>query len=307
MGKHRREVVTHTFKGKRFDDNGVDLDVLPDLLAYKNLLVDTAKELWRRKHPQRERLPKNFEDSLVLKFYEVQSGSACIPLEREVESRGQTSYLQPERDELDEAVGLVADLMDAAAHDRSFPPSFPKTVIPMLGEYGKTLRDNESIEHRIPGRAVPVRYTKSIRERIMRLAEPSYEDSIDVIGTVTMARVTRPRMAVMLDDGREVEAAFRAEDEDAITTALKDHLTAKVRVQGRGQFSPNGQMQRIVDIDGVMLVSGGDVPHDTTFTPIWEIFQQIMREVPTEQLDRLPEDAAANHDHYIYGTSKRTP
>ena len=66
MSKVQRQLVLHTFKGKRFDDHGLDLDVLPDLFAFKQLLVETAKALWRRAHPDRERLPKNFEDRLKL-------------------------------------------------------------------------------------------------------------------------------------------------------------------------------------------------------------------------------------------------
>ena len=68
MAKKQYELVTHIFKGGRFDDNGLDVDVLPEVIAYKNILVETAKEIWRRKNPDRERLPKNFEDSLTLKF-----------------------------------------------------------------------------------------------------------------------------------------------------------------------------------------------------------------------------------------------
>jgi hypothetical protein len=61
-------LVNHTFQGGRFLDHGVDVDVLEEVARYKALLVETAKELWRRRNPNRERLPKNFEDSLQLKF-----------------------------------------------------------------------------------------------------------------------------------------------------------------------------------------------------------------------------------------------
>ncbi len=83
MTKHY-EIATHTFKGGRFDDHGLDIDVLPDLIAYKTILVETAKELWRRKHLTRQRLPKNFEDSLSLKFYELRKGSTAVPLMRSI-------------------------------------------------------------------------------------------------------------------------------------------------------------------------------------------------------------------------------
>lgn len=53
MSRLKRQLVTHTFKGPRFEDHGLDLDVLPELYAYKELLVAAAKELWRRHHPDR--------------------------------------------------------------------------------------------------------------------------------------------------------------------------------------------------------------------------------------------------------------
>ena|SRR5215510_12754834 len=39
--------------------------------------------------------------------------------------------------------------------------------------------------------------------------------------------------------------------------------------------------------------------------PIWELFEEASLTIPDEELDRLPIDGAAQHDHYIYGTPKR--
>ena len=39
--------------------------------------------------------------------------------------------------------------------------------------------------------------------------------------------------------------------------------------------------------------------------PIWETFIEASREIPDEELDRLPTDGATQHDHYIYGVPKR--
>ena len=39
---------------------------------------------------------------------------------------------------------------------------------------------------------------------------------------------------------------------------------------------------------------------------LWEIAADLLKDVPQEVLDRLPTDGAAQHDHYIYGTPKRT-
>jgi len=39
--------------------------------------------------------------------------------------------------------------------------------------------------------------------------------------------------------------------------------------------------------------------------PIWEQFIEASLDIPDEELDRLPTDGAAQHDHYISGTPKR--
>ena len=48
-------------------------------------------------------------------------------------------------------------------------------------------------------------------------------------------------------------------------------------------------------------------PHNgAPAVPIWEAFEDSLNEIPEEELDRLSTDAAEEHDHYIYGTPKRS-
>ena len=48
--------------------------------------------------------------------------------------------------------------------------------------------------------------------------------------------------------------------------------------------------------------NGKGEPHQK---PYWEVIQDIMKDVPDEELEKLPKDGAAEIDHYIYGTPKR--
>ena len=50
---------------------------------------------------------------------------------------------------------------------------------------------------------------------------------------------------------------------------------------------------------------GPPAPRRTKHKPIWEVIDEIMADVPEEELAKLPSDGAAQHDHYIYGTPKR--
>src|SRR5437867_13275334 len=47
--------------------------------------------------PDRQRLPKNFEDSLCLKFYQIKESSVAVPIFREVEVANQTELFQFEQ------------------------------------------------------------------------------------------------------------------------------------------------------------------------------------------------------------------
>jgi Arc/MetJ-type ribon-helix-helix transcriptional regulator len=46
---------------------------------------------------------------------------------------------------------------------------------------------------------------------------------------------------------------------------------------------------------------GNGTPH----VPIWEVFQESLNDIPEEEIDFLPPDAAEQHNHYIYGTPKK--
>jgi Arc/MetJ-type ribon-helix-helix transcriptional regulator len=42
-----------------------------------------------------------------------------------------------------------------------------------------------------------------------------------------------------------------------------------------------------------------------TRKPIWEVAEELSKNIPPEEWDKLPVDGASQHDHYIYGTPKR--
>ncbi len=304
MPKQQQEIVRHTFKGRRFENHGLDLDVLPELVAYKTILVEVAKELWRRNNPEKERLPANFEKLFSMKIYSLEPGSVCVPLCREIEKGEQLSFLDDELDELPQAARLIADVIGAAGRDEPLPSAFPASKLCLFGSYGKTLQEDEYFVITVLGGVTPVEYTQSTRQRLMQLSAQSYEDSVDVMGTVTMAKISSPRMAITLNDGRDVESVFRPEDENAVTTALKEHATVKLRVKGRGVLSSAGSLQKIVEVTHVELLQGETSPLVPAAVPIWQVFDQIRQTVPGGQFNLLPADGASQHDHYLYGLPK---
>lgn len=51
--------------------------------------------------------------------------------------------------------------------------------------------------------------------------------------------------------------------------------------------------------------SGSELPAVEDDRPIWEIIVESMKDVPPEIMATMPKDGASQHDHYLYGWSKR--
>jgi hypothetical protein len=79
----------------------------------------------------------------------------------------------------------------------------------------------------------------------------------------------------------------------ALLAKALDELQEHVR-PGQGQQKINGGK-----------AEEGDKKSMQTQKHIWEIADTLLEGIPEEELERLPVDGAAQHDHYIYGTPKR--
>lgn len=307
MSEQYKELVVHRFHGKRFDDHGIDLDVLPELLAFKALLVETAKELWRAAHPDRQRLPKNFEDSLRLKFFEVVDGSAGVPIMREVPVADpqELPFPKNDRDELDDAVDLIVETTDAAVQGKPLPERLPKNVIPLFRNYGSTLRDDESVEFVRPQKGPGPKYTPKVREHLLQYVTGDYEDKVDLVGEVRAADLDGCNFTVRLDDGSKLAGKFDPAQEVMVTEALREHSSERLRIKGQALF--DGTSRQVKKIQVVSLVSiepVGAKEFDETAPPIWQVAVSIGEAIPREEWERIPKDSSKNLDRYLYGHKK---
>ena len=172
MSDEIRDVTTITFFGPRFEDAGLEFDVLSELLAYRRLLVETAKELWRSENPKRQRLPKGFEESIRLKLYSIVPESAVVPVKRVVTRDDSLLVHPPQRtDAIDDAAQLIDETIGAVSEDRPIPERMPKSVLPLLAAMGETLREGEAITTRAMRSAKAAELTCHTRGRLERLLE----------------------------------------------------------------------------------------------------------------------------------------
>jgi hypothetical protein len=296
-----RPIAVLKFNGPRFEDHGLDVDVLSEIAAYKRLLQETAKELWRRKHPDRRRLPKNFDAEISLKFFRIEPGSAGVPLVRG--AFGPRAPRLPFEDELDEAAVLLQFSIQSASRSEGPPRTLPRSIIPLFQEFGKALRSEEFIVIASGTSPSGARYDSRVKTHIMSWVSGTYRDPIELTGEVRGTDLDGLKFMLRLTDGRKVPGRFEPNQEQVVLEALNQHAKRRLRVIGEGEFSPDdGSLLQIVMIHRVELIE----PEAPTMPerPIWERLAAIGAAVPVDAWNDVPTDLATNVDRYLYGTKK---
>jgi hypothetical protein len=304
MSTRQIAVASLRFDGPRFEDNALDVECVGELLAYKRLVMECAKELWRRARPARERLPKGFEDRLTLKFAEVKPGSAIVPLQRVyAKDAPQLGFDDGFDDEFDHAAALIDEAIAAAAADRRLPTEFPKNVIPLFRDFGQSLRSSETLFLQARNRSVEAPYNAIARSRLANWSEVTFEDAVDVVGEVNMANVRGGAFELIIaPESPPVKGKFPDTQEAEVLDALHAHKTARLRVRGIAEYTlEDKQLRKFVRVDSVELDETDQRRKYTgNVKPIWQTLVEIGESAPDDAWSRVPTDLSKRLDHYLY-------
>jgi hypothetical protein len=298
-----KEVIRLRFNGDRFRGHALDLSALSELSQFQRIVAETAKALWRAANPDRERLPRHFEQRTRLCLRKIEDGSAVAPLEVEVEEPEQKELWEPEPTEIEDAISLAYEVFEAVERNQPLPDRFPTPLVSEYVKWGQSLAEDEEVELAPSGKR-PARITRETRKRLATFADAPYEDATDVTGEMLEADVRQLRFPLWLDDRRAVAVAFNPDQEETVTTALRDHRSLRMRVVGRGQYAPSGQLQRIEQVESLEIVSVEPEVYDETAPSIEDQLASLAAEVDVQDWQQLPDDLTDDLDHYLYGTPR---
>ncbi len=298
-----KEVVKLTFKGERFRDHALDLQALGELSQFQKMVAETAKTLWRVANPNRERLPSHFEERVRLCLRRIEDGSATAPLEVFIEENDQKTFWEPEPVEIKEAVKLAHEVFEAIAADAQLPERFPRALLSEYAKWGQSIADDEAVELHVPDKK-PASLTLVHKKRLEKYVETPHEDHVEISGEVFEADVKKGRFQLWSGEDTAVTVVFTSEQEYQVTTALKEHKTARMYVKGSGEYSPQGKLLRVLQVDELRLTTS-ETHYDKSACPIEDLLEELAREIPQEEWDKLPSDLNDNLDHYLYGVPKR--
>lgn len=247
-----------TFRGGRFNDNALPVSLLPELSAYREIIIDVAKCLFLQSHPTRKRVPKGFVDSFQLVLRNVEPGSARPVLERFIPDNAQAMLPFLAHDFFARARDQVENAVVAASARHLLPNEFPRSVIPQFNKFGKGLRDGEYIELCGPEHANGPHYDRETRRHLILQYKPEYEDSIDLIAEIRGGVLDREQITFRLADGGLVDAIAP----ESVVQQVFPLVPSQVRLIGSGMFDQNNRLKSIIHIDELMTTED-DMPLPT--------------------------------------------
>jgi hypothetical protein len=250
--------VTLIFRGGRFRDAAMPLEALPDLAAYRDLVLAVAKALFQEGNPDRQRLPKGFEAGFRLVLERVDPGSAIPIVSRLSEPSGMTPLfpVAPAPDLFGEARNVVERGIAAASSGKPLPPELSKEILARFNAFGRTLADDESIIVAQPGKREGAVYDRLVRRKLVLQAQATYEDEVNLLGEVRAADKDAEGFVLRTSDGRKLDVRTPPLFFPLALRSLGE--AALVRVRGTGLYDADGALLKVTMATDVSLAEEGD-------------------------------------------------
>lgn len=237
------------FTGARFDEHTLPVDVARDLAAYEALIVELAKHLYLKDHPDRQRVPKGFASSFRLDIERIDEGSTK-PLLALVLS-GALALTGGEQDYFQKARDLIADCI--AAQENSLPAEFPKESLVHFNQFGRSLREDEALELPLRDGRHVARLTQEKRKRLVLAADQVYEREISLIGLIEEVDFARSTFRLKLADGGQATVPMPDSFQNAART-FGGRPRHPVNVIGIGTFDSWDRLQKVVSVDAFEII-----------------------------------------------------
>ena len=199
MATQDRQVLREIrFTGGRFEEPGgwLDLDVLAELLNYKEILIAVVREIWLREHEGSERLPRGFAQDFHLGISEIGTGPYSVQVDSIV-----TGSLPGQTERLHEAAALIDTTLMAARDAEPFPKEITDAVLTMFKKWGRSLKTNESLVLSGKNTNNPILNSAIRKEIVFRTSVVGAPPSVAV--TATPYRSTADSILEMFDGIRK--------------------------------------------------------------------------------------------------------
>ena len=242
-------------RGARFDNGEIPVDVLADLIALRDMVLDVARWQYLKTNPDRQRSPPDFNE-VNFNLTGIERGSA-VPIIKLASSQSTLDGQVPYQNHFEKAMECIVDAIDSVMEGK--PPSnedLPYEKLAYFNRIGRSLRDGESLELSIPTRQTPVRLTSAIRDQVLRLV-PTTQSTREVVLRGTVPIIDQKKMTFGLQQiyGPIVSGPVPEQHRDTIMTTLNHYKNhARMLVRGIGKYDQDDRLAHMESISHVSVL-----------------------------------------------------
>ncbi|REC98882.1 hypothetical protein DFO60_4835 [Ectopseudomonas oleovorans] len=258
------------YVGARYDGGRLPVDVLSDLGAFRDLLVAFAKDDWKSRNTDRERVPKGFDKSLTFSLTSIEEGSARPQLQwdRDAAQAALPGFSHEIDEILENAYDKLLHLIetaDQAANDISLSSSHVRA----LNKFGAKLRPGERIEFKQRSNASNVIYLDTSKRRtlITRVHE-TYQLRYESVGTFIGLNVHEQCIYVRTTDRGDIKIPIA---HDRIIDEFDGKILSEIQFDLNLELDHHDNVKNVLDVYSAELIDANTGRNSEFFKELAEI------------------------------------
>ena len=258
------EFLKPRLHGARFEDAAIPLQVLADLAALREMVIEVAKWKYLQANTERRRVPRGFTNKVELKLTGVEEGSA-VPVINIVSAEPSLNgldlpyqaYFEMARDDIVSAIASASE-GGHPSNNLRLPPKY----LSYFNRIGRGLRDKEYFEFNVPSGSGPARLTRESRNLLLQAASVTeISQEVNLRGTVPEADQDKKTFELQQVYGNKVVCPLPDFHRETIIDAFTGYEeNARILVQGIGRFDLQNRLLGVDSIDSVSVLELLDVP-----------------------------------------------
>ncbi len=249
----------HHLHGLRFEGGVVPLEVLGDLAAFREMVLEVAKWRFFSRNPGRQRVPRGFTDNFSFNLVGLREGSAVCDIELDAPKGSLSSEYGPFYEDFRGALESIIAAVDSDDPETKMPLDY----YAYFDRVGRSLREGEMLEFRLPSKGVAASLDRGRRQDLLaksRLSE--FTNEVTLRGYVPEMDQDRMLFELRPAYGPKVSAPLPAFHFDTILKAFNGYSGAepiRVLIKGIGRFNRQGRLQSLENVNDVSLLDPLDV------------------------------------------------
>lgn len=254
MHSHLAEVVTERsqpflqlmFDGGRFANHAVPVDVLGELETVQQLLARVARTIFFRNHPDRQRVPRGFQEAAQLFLVSSEANCFTATLERPGPWASNVEDVEIFASARDLSVRALAAIDSGG----NLPDEFPREAIDLLAALGQRLEREERLLVRTSrdGSIIALVDHRS-RGRLAEITRRPLEREEGVDGEVEKVDDAADRFTLRTRAGDRIEVPFLPAQRSTVMEALMLRPIARIRVRGLLAVAQRLRMREVEELE----------------------------------------------------------